>query len=296
MTELSRADEYLLEQIRAGNSDGWSQLVARYQGRLVAFARGQLRSQADADDVVQEAFISFLQSVERFRSQSSIETYLFSILRRRIVDHFRKKGRADRVGVCSLQDLSGVGDDSATPDVKGPDMSASWYVRREENRSQQQETLWSSVRDVLADIQAKEKLRDLKIFELVFYAQMRNKDIGEMLMMDEKQIALIKHRFLKRIAERIGETEQTIISDDSMLTRFWEEHRPSCPKRSTIGKFMLGTLDDQWQEYVEFHVTQLGCLACKANQSDLEQQTEEAKSNPLNQRIMQSTVGFLRRL
>ena len=39
MAELTQADRYLLDQIRRGDGEGWSALVARYQGRLLAFAR-----------------------------------------------------------------------------------------------------------------------------------------------------------------------------------------------------------------------------------------------------------------
>ena len=52
MSNLSEADQYLLEQVRGGSSDGWSQLVDRYQGRLLAFARQQLRNISDSEDVV----------------------------------------------------------------------------------------------------------------------------------------------------------------------------------------------------------------------------------------------------
>ena len=39
MAEWTEAERYLLEQIRQGNQDAWSQLVERYQGRLHAYVR-----------------------------------------------------------------------------------------------------------------------------------------------------------------------------------------------------------------------------------------------------------------
>ena len=93
MTGLSAAEKYLLEQIRCADAQAWQHLVQRYQGRLLAFARRELPDGADADDVVQETFIGLLQSLPGFREEATLETFLFTILRRRIVDFFRRRGR-----------------------------------------------------------------------------------------------------------------------------------------------------------------------------------------------------------
>ena len=79
MAEASEADRYLIDQIARGNADAWSQLVARYHGRLLAFARSRLPRAQDADDFVQETFLRFLQSFRTFRAGASIETFLFTI-------------------------------------------------------------------------------------------------------------------------------------------------------------------------------------------------------------------------
>ena len=39
MNEWTEAERYMLDQIRRGSGEAWSQLVERYQGRLTAFAR-----------------------------------------------------------------------------------------------------------------------------------------------------------------------------------------------------------------------------------------------------------------
>ena len=51
MGQISEADRFLIQQIRRGNAEGWSQLVARYQGRLTAFARSQLSRKSEAEDL-----------------------------------------------------------------------------------------------------------------------------------------------------------------------------------------------------------------------------------------------------
>jgi hypothetical protein len=75
----------------------------------------------------------------------------------------------------------------------------------------------------------------------------------------------------------------------------WAQGRLSCPKRNTIGAYLLGTLDEPWRDYVAFHLDQLGCRFCQANHDDLRRALDESESQAIRQRIMKSTVGFLRK-
>ncbi len=80
----------LIEAIRSGDPEAWPQLVAEYHGRLLAFARSQLGQESDAEDAVQETFVGLLKSLNGFRGEASLETWLFQILRRRIADQYRR--------------------------------------------------------------------------------------------------------------------------------------------------------------------------------------------------------------
>lgn len=294
MTERSKADQFLIEQIQQGSQDGWSQLVQRYHGRLLAFAKSQLRDKSEADDIVQETFIGFLKSVDRFRTKASLETYLFTILRRRLVDSFRRRGRRDEINLCSLQDSSMDSSHGNYFQPESDELSASQYVQRSEQREQQEDALWAALKKSIKRFKDESRFRDLQIVEMLFYAQLRNKDIGAALQIDEKQVALVKHRLVKRLADELGNQSTGELTDESMLSRLWEEHRPSCPKRSTVGKWLLGTLDPDWATYVAFHIDELGCRFCQANRSDLAVDTEPVDAKSAQQRIMQSSVGFFR--
>lgn len=299
MTELSKADAFLLDRIRAGESEGWRQLVERYQGRLTAFARARLGSAADADDLVQETFLSFLKGLNRFAGRASLETFLFTILRNRIIDHHR--GR--RVSACILQES--IGSDSSAPvalplqQAPAADLTASTYARRDEAHESLRDALAEALGALVAGYRDALNFRDLMVVELLFYCQLRNKDIAPLVSLDEKQIALIKHRTIKRIRQAIADSppaDGEFSFPDSLLTEVWEDLRPSCPKRNTLGAYLLGTLDRPWRQYVAFHVEQLGCRFCQANLEDLKlQTTDDRAGRPLRQRIMQSTVGFLRK-
>ncbi|MBW3598564.1 MAG: RNA polymerase subunit sigma-70, partial [Planctomycetes bacterium] len=57
MAGATEADNLLIARIRQGDSTAWNDLIARYEGRLLAFVESRLGSRAPSEDVVQETFI-----------------------------------------------------------------------------------------------------------------------------------------------------------------------------------------------------------------------------------------------
>lgn len=60
---------------------------------LFRYALLRLRDAAQAEEVVQEAFLAALQSYRKFGGQSSERTWLIGILRHKIADHFRRTSK-----------------------------------------------------------------------------------------------------------------------------------------------------------------------------------------------------------
>ena len=137
-----------------------------------------------------------------------------------------------------------------------------------------------AINDLVDDFKRALRFRDLQIIELLFYCQMANKRVAEVMNITEQTVGVIKHRSLKQIRDYVdrkrtaggGRADTDIGADpaDSLLTEIWEYHRFSCPKRSTIGAYLLRTLDNDWQKYVDFHLNVLGCRFCRANMEDLQ--------------------------
>ena len=301
MTPQSDADRYLLDRVRQQDGDAWSQLVAKYQGRLLAFARARAARGSDPEDLVQDTCLNFLKGLTAYRGDASIETYLFLLLRRRVIETLRGK----KLPACAATDPDDAGGSPADMAVS-VEPSASWYARQDEHLTRQREALAAAIVDLVEDLRSKSDFRDLQLAEMLFYAQMRNNAIAAKLNLDEKYIALVKHRWLKRLRAHVegaaipSDTDDdttaaaTIPAHDSLLSDVWEEYRPSCPKRSTLGGHLLGNLDEPWRSYIAFHVGDLGCRFCTANLDDLRKETTR-ETDTLRDRIMQSSVGFFRR-
>src|SRR5436309_4468864 len=89
----SESDRLLVQQIRQGDSRAWEHLIARYEGRLLAFVERRLRDRAASEDVVQETFVGFLNSLPNFDDKRELQTYLFTIASHKLTDHLRRQGR-----------------------------------------------------------------------------------------------------------------------------------------------------------------------------------------------------------
>jgi RNA polymerase sigma-70 factor (TIGR02943 family) len=75
---------------RAIDPESW---VDRYGDYLYAFTLSRLVDRTTAEDLVQETFVSALHTMKNFKGRSSERTWLTSILKHKILDHFRKKQR-----------------------------------------------------------------------------------------------------------------------------------------------------------------------------------------------------------
>ncbi len=75
------------------SADTTEQQLAALRPQLLRFARLQLRSAAAAEDAVQDALLAALANVEGYAGTASLKTWVFAILRHKIIDDIRRRGR-----------------------------------------------------------------------------------------------------------------------------------------------------------------------------------------------------------
>lgn len=73
-------DNALLAALRAGDERAYERLVVEYGGRMLAVARRILRSDEDARDALQEAYLLAFKALPRFEGQSRVSTWLHRIV------------------------------------------------------------------------------------------------------------------------------------------------------------------------------------------------------------------------
>jgi RNA polymerase sigma-70 factor, ECF subfamily len=77
MEETSDLD--LIEEVRNGNRQAFTELMRRYQQRVYWTARRIVGSHAEADDIAQETFIKAYLGLGEFRGESGFFTWLYRI-------------------------------------------------------------------------------------------------------------------------------------------------------------------------------------------------------------------------
>ena len=85
-------DLELIARWKAGDERAASSLVARHAPALARFA-ASLGQRVDVDEVVQDTFVRAFGSIDSFRADSSLRTWLFTIERRLILDRRRSARR-----------------------------------------------------------------------------------------------------------------------------------------------------------------------------------------------------------
>src|SRR5215471_5121755 len=80
-------------RIRPSNVATCESLVEQYSGRMLAVARRMLRCEEDAADAVQDAFLAAFMSLQRFRGQAQIYTWLHRIVVNQCLMKLRSRKR-----------------------------------------------------------------------------------------------------------------------------------------------------------------------------------------------------------
>lgn len=102
MVSVSRKirDEELVALVRSGQAEAFNQLVLRYQEKVYRLARRLTRTEEDAEDVLQDAFVRAYQSLPDFKGTSRFYTWIYRIT----VNLALMKLRRDRFRFVSLDE------------------------------------------------------------------------------------------------------------------------------------------------------------------------------------------------
>lgn len=119
--------------------------------------------------------------------------------------------------------------------------------------------------------------------------------LDEMLPADQMASVEQALRQSEALGRRLAGLAQRRDRGDHSVGEIWRRQRLSCPTRSQLGSYLLGTLDGTWAEYIEFHLRTAGCRYCTANLADLEQAHKTTPDTKTRRRkFFQSSAGYLR--
>ena len=86
-------DELNYKKFMDGDIEGFENLVLTYKNNLIFFIAKYVKDLYLAEDLAQDTFVEIYVHKERYKTQSSFKTYLFTIGRNKAIDYIRKYGK-----------------------------------------------------------------------------------------------------------------------------------------------------------------------------------------------------------
>ncbi len=199
------ADRLLLDSIREGDERAWSDLIARFEGRLLAFIQSRLKDRTTAEDLVQETFFGFLISLPNYDPQTPLDSFLFAIAAHKLTDHLRRTGRRPTVAL----------DDGGTSPQEpvGRYRHASSLMRSRERHGIEERVLAKALADQIDGWRERGEWERLMCIELLFVRGLQNKQAAQIQGLSEQAVA--NHKFaaiskLKEATRLAGATEEQL--------------------------------------------------------------------------------------
>lgn len=192
----SEAERVLIQQIRAGDPHAWERLISLYEGRLLAFAVRRVRDRAAAEDIVQETFIGFLNSLPSFDEKRELQTYLFTIASYKVTDHLRRSGR--RPAQTGEEAAERMGEEA---DAR--QRAASSIARSHERVELESAAIARALRQMIDHWRDKGEYVRIQVLELLFVKGWANKDVAKFLKVSEQQVANYRFAAVKKLTEHV---------------------------------------------------------------------------------------------
>jgi RNA polymerase sigma-70 factor, ECF subfamily len=107
------AELALVERCRRGELGAFEELYRAHSARIFSLAVRMLGSTTDAEDLLQEIFLSAHRKLDSFRGEAALGTWLYRLAMNQLLDYVRSRaGRASQV-TDGLEDASLIADGTA---------------------------------------------------------------------------------------------------------------------------------------------------------------------------------------
>ncbi len=83
------SDIEIIAQLQAGDERAFRTLVEKHQKLVVNTCYGMVHNREDAEDIAQEVFVEVYRSIQHFRADSKLSTWLYRIAVNRSLNHIR---------------------------------------------------------------------------------------------------------------------------------------------------------------------------------------------------------------
>ncbi len=109
-------EEFLIENLRAGDRKEFARLVEAYSGKIYNLALKMLNDPQDAEDVLQETFIKAYRALPSFEGRSKLSTWLYRIASNEALMLIRKR-RPEFILMMDKQESQAVDESLDEPEI-----------------------------------------------------------------------------------------------------------------------------------------------------------------------------------
>ncbi len=182
----------LIRAAQGGDQAAFEQLVCAYDQSVLRLAMNLLRSQEDARDVYQEAFLRVFRNLHNFRFDCSFHTWLYRIVTNLCLDQMRKrKVRKEEPSILATADGPVDRMDSVQEERVDGDPQRHLFSGQVRRR----------IKEVLGELTPRERM----VFELRHYQGLRLRRIGEILGTTEEAAKNCLFRATQKMRTALGD-------------------------------------------------------------------------------------------
>jgi len=102
-------DGVLVERLRVGDTAALEILMERYASRVFRVARGIARTDADAEEVVQDVFLTLARRIETFEGRAALGTWIYRVTTNAAL--LKRRGKRHQVETSLEESLPAFKDD-----------------------------------------------------------------------------------------------------------------------------------------------------------------------------------------
>ncbi len=90
------SDADLVPRLKAGDPQAFEEILGRYQVKIHSLARGLMRNDDDAQDVLQDTFLSLFKNIRSFKGDASLSTWIYRVAVNAALMKMRKRRKEGR--------------------------------------------------------------------------------------------------------------------------------------------------------------------------------------------------------
>lgn len=174
-----------LQALRERDPAALAQVVREHARSLYRLARAMGVAAADAEDVVQEVFVRFLEGLDRFAGRAQVRTWLCGILRNRLHEYWRERRTAPAL------------DEGYDPEARF-DARGGWRRPPADlQRLLESAEAATAIRGCMSDLEPRQR----EIFALREVEQLKVHEIGALLKITANHCGVLLHRARLRMRD-----------------------------------------------------------------------------------------------